>query len=730
MTDSAPHLFVGGRRRMTRQTTFDALAAVDVVVSCHARLRGPYSGTGRVLQAVMADAQHRSPELVDAYRVEILYAVPELEEIIGPAPDSLVTITPHEERTRYFGQGLIRAMSQGIITFLIAYGARVAADRDWPLTIALDDVHAAEFTERELVGLLVRRADPAVLRVIVGAAPEALPAELDDALRRWTRRVEAPAPPPGEDSRTPAQLTRAYVQSDGTSDDPAECAAYEAAPQDVRGRLHDKRAAELEADCDLGLRLGAIPYHRERGGDPGGAGRRALRVALEHCVAAGYSAATVDVGMRGRALCDPVLHQQDYCHFSAKAASALIPLGRPAECAELYYELRRRYALPRVHMTSSYAIAMLHTRFLEPRDHEAALEWSNNARALASLEDDPVERAYFQVFQDNGLALIEMHRGNLDRALALVNEGIERVDRDIPADRYVVHRTQLLHNRARLLVALRHLDEADADFASLIEWDPYYVEYHTDRANLSRRRGDIAAALAGYDRAIEVSAPLPELFYNRADLRAQRDDVDGALADLDHLLDMEPEFAPGRVLRGTLLLEAGNVDGALEDVRAGLEAEPDDPRLLSLLALVQQAGGASQDALASFGRALAVDPSFTPALVDRAVLAFELGNLDLALDDLTRALELAGDNADILFNRGFALEHTRRHEDAVRDFTRALALPDGDRVELLAHRASCLVELGRTTEAAEDLRALRALDGPERGSALEARIERQHRDAA
>ena len=693
MTPSAPHLFVVGHRRTARRATFSALAAPDIVVSCHARLRGPYSGTGRILQALTADAQRRWPELVDAHRIELLYAVPELSEIIGPAPEMLVSTTPHEERTRYFGHSLIRAMSQGIVTFLNACGARMRAERGRPLAIALDDVHAAEVTEQELVGLLVRRADPDVLRVAVGAVKDLLPVELEGTLRRWAQCVEAPAPPTGEDGRTPAELTRAYVLSDGTSDDPAEYAAYESAPHDVRRRLHDERAAELEVDCDVGLRLGAIPYHRERGGDPGGAGRHALRVALEQCVAAGYSAATVDFGMRGRAVCDPAVHQQDYCHFSAKAASALVPLGRAVECEGIYHELRRRYALPRVHMTCSYAIAMLHTRFFEPRDHEAALEWANTARALASMEGDPVEGPYFRAFQDNGLALIEMHRGHLDRALELVDGCIERVDREIPVDRYVVHSSQLLHNRARLLFALGRLDDAHADFTRLIEWDPHYVEYHTDRANLARRRGDVAAALAGYDRAIEVSAPLPELYYNRADLRAQVGDADGARADLDHLLDMEPDFAPGRLLRATLRLDAGELDGALHDVRAGLDAEPRDPRLLSMLALVQQATGAREAALASFGRALEIDPSFTPALVDRAVLAFELGEIDLALDDLARALELGGDDADIRFNRGYVLEHAHRYEDAVDEYTRALALPNADREELSAHRATCLARL-------------------------------------
>ncbi|HEY5197594.1 MAG TPA: tetratricopeptide repeat protein [Solirubrobacteraceae bacterium] len=729
MTRSAPHLFVTATTRAARRDTFGALAAAKLTVSCHARRRGPYSGVGDILATVVPDAHRRWPELVDTHRIELLFAVPELAAIIGPGPESLVSITPHEERTRYAGHGLVRAMSQGIVTFLIAYARRSRDADDGPLTIALDDIDAAEFTEQELAGLVVRRADPAVLRVVVGAGQTPLPADLQATLRRSAQHVDAPAPAPADDHRTPAELTSDYVLADGTSDDPAEISAYEAAGHELRGRLHDERAAALDAEADQGLRLGAIPYHRERGTDPTGAGRHALRAALEICLAAGYSAAIVDFGMRGRVLCDPVIHQQDYCHFTAKAASALVPLGRPAECAELYHELRRRYALPRVQMTCSYAIAILHTRFLRPRDHETALEWANNARALASMEDDPVDGPYFQVFQDNGLALIEMHRGNLDRALELIDRGVERLDRDLPADRYLVHRSQLLHNRARLLLALGRLDDAYAEWTRLIDWDPNYFEYHTDRANLSIRLGDLVAALADIDRAIAVAPPLPEVYCTRADLRAQIGDAEGAMADLEALLDMEPDFVPGRLLRSTLRLAAGDPHGADHDVRAGLDVDPHDPRLLSQLALVQQAAGSNADALESFAGALQVDPGFMPALLDRAVLAFEVGQTDLALDDLTRALELGGENADVLFNRGFVLEHARRFEDAVDDFTRALALPDADRQELIAHRASALIELGRLTSAADDIRALAELD-PERSGALDAILRSRFRRAA
>ncbi|MCZ4123291.1 AEC family transporter [Streptomyces sp. H39-S7] len=88
------------------------------------------------------------------------------------------------------------------------------------------------------------------------------------------------------DERSTEALVMAYVEADGSSDDPAEATAYAAAsaadPERVRA-LHDRRADRLERNATWGTRAGALPYHRERGADPGGRGRTALSEALRLC---------------------------------------------------------------------------------------------------------------------------------------------------------------------------------------------------------------------------------------------------------------------------------------------------------------------------------------------------------------------------------------------------------------------------------------------------------------
>ena len=157
-----------------------------------------------------------------------------------------------------------------------------------------------------------------------------------------------------------------YVWADGASDDPAEVAAYGNAPAGQTARWHDARAAELTArSADPLLVEQRCAWHLEHGSDPTGAGRRALRALLDHCVDKGYSSGTIDIGERGRLLSDPDTSPEDFYHFTAKLASALVPHGEHQRCEQLYRELQRTSANPRTHRTAAYALAMLHTRFLD-----------------------------------------------------------------------------------------------------------------------------------------------------------------------------------------------------------------------------------------------------------------------------------------------------------------------------------------------------------------------------
>lgn len=680
---------VGGHRADRERWVAQHLGPV-IPARCHRRLRGPYTGVDTVLAAVAPEAARRWPTVLEQHRFELLYGIPELADVIGPGPQMLAEDSPFRERTRFFSADMIRCVSQGIVTFLTAC-AELAQRAGQPVpAVVFEEVHAAEPTTQEFIALLLRRCNPEVLRVIVSGDDTELPAELADEINTHTERVECrPAPRP---RRRPAAagLAAAYVAGHGTSDDPAEIDAYQRSAPELRARLHDEAADRLEPAAGPRLRVGALAYHREHGSDPSGAGSLALATAQLYCVQAGFSAAVIDLGMRARAVTDPFQEVMRFYDVTVQTANALVSLGRLDESMGLYLELRGRYTLPKVHMMTGYAIAMLHTRFLDRRDHEAAVQWENNAAAIASVLPDPRERLVFGVFHDNALALIEMHRGNLRRALELVEAGQARLDTEIGEGEWVLHRSQLRYNGARLRAALGETSAAYADFSALIEQDPYYTDYLCERAKISRQAGDFTAALADYDRAVELAPPYPELYYNRGTAKAAIGDTDGALADFGYVLAMEPRDLDTRLSRAELLLAMDEPGQAMADAATGLSHWPGEPRLLCMKGTIHLECGELAAAVAALDAALDGDPDYPAALLNRAVAHYRLGQSQRSVDDLTRTLAIVGVDPDVLLNRGLAHLAAGEPGLALADFGQALELPGADVAELRRHRDTCL----------------------------------------
>jgi tetratricopeptide (TPR) repeat protein len=694
MTSLAQHRWIVGRTARDRRALIDTGPSPDVLARCHVNRRGPFSGLSCLLTELVGDVQRGWPELVVRHRVAIVTVAPALEALTGPVPKSLTALSKGEERTRY-QDGLSRRAAHGIVELLNEYAARREPS---PLTLAFDEIDEADGTDQEFLAVLLRRADPALIRVVVAGAGEPAHPELARALAAHAVRHDAPPQP--RETPDDAGGLRAFVMSDGASDEPAERAAWEHADPAQRAALHDARARELEQAGEPGYLLGAVPFHHEHGSDPAGRGVRALDFALDHCIGVGFYPAAIALARRGLALVDPATQEEDYWLFSAKLALCLSG-DRPEEAEAIYDDVRARYRVPRMHMTSSYGIAMLYTRFHDEarRDHTVARTFVNNAIALASQIPEPQARAFYTVFSENGLALVEVNDGNPEESLRLLGAGMGRLDRELPPDRHRVHRSVLVHNRARVYSAMGRLEDALRDFDTVVAMDPNYAEYYLDRANMRRRLGQHAAAIDDLERAMALSAPFPELYYNRADARATLGDAAGALADFDYVLELEPDDVNAHVNCAALRLESGDLDRAAHHVGEGLRLDPDEPHLLCTGGLVEIERGNVSGARELLARSLAASPGMGAALVNAAVAAHADGDFDAAVDLLTEALQQgAEDDAVLLYNRAYAHESAGRWQEAIADYTRALELPDADRPEILLHRALCLTAQRRDLE--------------------------------
>ncbi|MEV4114221.1 tetratricopeptide repeat protein [Nonomuraea sp. NPDC049695] len=361
-----------------------------------------------------------------------------------------------------------------------------------------------------------------------------------------------------------------------------------------------------------------------------------------------------------------------------RVAASLEAVEREDEARELYDRSRRESTEPKHRATIAYATAMILVRHHDParRDPEEALAWVNEAITITSLLPDRRERAFHLGFDLNGKALVEVRRGRHEAATELVRQAIDLAETDLP-DEHPIHRLVLYANRAQLLAMAGRTEEALADYTRAVEADPGYPDYYLERGNLLHRLGRSDEAVADYEAVMRLSPPFPEAYYNRAEVRFASGDLDGARADLDHTLELDPGFAPAYVNRSGIHAGLGEYARAREDVLRGLELTPRDPHLLCVLGQVELAEGRRPEALAAFDGALKSDPGLVAAWAGRAELAFERGDHETALADLTRALEL-GETAELLFNRSVVYRAAGLAGQARQDLLRAAELAPDD----------------------------------------------------
>ena len=677
-----------------------------ISVRCHRRLRGPYSGGGALLRDhVVPELLEHAADLVAPRAIEIIALAPELAPRVPAPPWTLTEHAEGLERTRYYAASRSRRLAHGIAELLTDWATACRPDG---VVVEFRDLDHADPTDLELIGILLRRCDPSLLTFVVegGVAdddPHVGPA-LACTRRVADRRIPRPRWAPDTD------LAQVFIDSDGTDPDPMVQQAYGELPSGERARRHTARADELTARREPTLFLGAVPYHVERGVDPTGTGVETMYQGVIRCLQLGFYEAALYLALRGRRLTRA--EQPRYVAFTHKIGACLAYLDRGWEALEFFSEQRRIDVDAEVHLGAAYMLSMLYTRHLPKADHneDAALEWVNTAIALADQHPDQKQRAFRGAFMRNARALVELHRGNLQGALGLVNEAARRMDAGYGPTEHQLHRSVLKYNRGLVLAALGDHDEALAAFDEVIAGDPEYADYYFERAGLRRDGGWYEGAFEDYDRAVRLSPPFFEVHVNRADMQRELGDDAAALRDLDYALELEPDHVDSLINRADILLARGATERAAADVEHGLTVDPGNAHLLSARGALQAEAGDADGAWASYTEALREDAGLVAAWANRAVLAYSLGRTAKAIDDLDHAIRLTDDPA-LRVNRAIVLQEVGDHPRALADLDSALAESGTEEPELLYRRGASRHATGDIAGARADWRAHLAAHG-------------------
>ena len=196
--------------------------------------------------------------------------------------------------------------------------------------------------------------------------------------------------------------------------------------------------------------------------------------------------------------------------------------------------------------------------------------------------------------------------------------------------------------------AFGELDAVCAELHARIAQEPS-AESLVLMSSLERRRGRNDAAQHAAERAAELGRSagargLCEL----ARIAVERSEHERARERFQDAHALAPQLADPLVGLGSLALHGGAGAQAEAHFRAALELEKSG-RTWSGLGLSLASQGRNRDALPAFEAALDLDPDCQPALYGLVQAGFQLGELRLAADRLTRFVEAHPGNLDFIF---------------------------------------------------------------------------------
>lgn len=242
--------------------------------------------------------------------------------------------------------------------------------------------------------------------------------------------------------------------------------------------------------------------------------------------------------------------------------------------------------------------------------------------------------------------------------------------------------------------------EARQAFEQALERSPGYVPAIEQLVNLDLREKQVDAAVARVEKELKNKPDSAGLHFLLGRAMLGKSDTAKAEAELKRTIELQPNAAEPYFMLAQIYMSGGDQKSAAASLQSAAEHSPKDPKPLFILGMVQEQQGDFAVARASYEKALSVDPKFSLALNNVAVLYAEKFNeLDKAADAAQKARDLMPNEAHVADTLGWILYKKGQ-------YARAAALLD-ESAEKLPDQAEIRYHLGAVQYALGDEDAAR-----------------------
>jgi len=212
------------------------------------------------------------------------------------------------------------------------------------------------------------------------------------------------------------------------------------------------------------------------------------------------------------------------------------------------------------------------------------------------------------------------------------------------------------------------------------------ADVYINRGNAYHMKADYDKAIADYNKAIELSAPVDDLgpsgspvaYANRGGTYLAKGEKEKAISDYTKAIELSPSYSSAYMSRGEIYRDNKETDKAFADYTKVIELDPQNSDAYLSRGHIYGDRNEKDKAALDYDRAIELNPKNAEAHFYRGQLYHNEGNTDKALEEYTRTIELVPGLSYAYYNRGQVLMSLKEDLKAISDYSKAIELSPKD----------------------------------------------------
>jgi tetratricopeptide (TPR) repeat protein len=211
-----------------------------------------------------------------------------------------------------------------------------------------------------------------------------------------------------------------------------------------------------------------------------------------------------------------------------------------------------------------------------------------------------------------------------------------------------------------------------SDFNKIADLVPTKPYLYLERAKYFQRKKKFSEAISDYSRVIEIEPKCADIYLERARCYHQKIMYSEAISDYSKAIELNPDCSEIYFIeRADCYAQHDKVDEALSDYNRSIEIKPSSDAYLGRGKIYS--GNDLNKALEDFTRAIELNCDDWETYFLRGKIYEKQGNYELAEQDYSKSIEIWPDNGDAYFQRAELYKnHMSKWKSAIADYKYAV----------------------------------------------------------